>query len=149
MRAGLVLYLFSSLPNAAGCIDKTYRECVEGELRAVRTPPAVLDSDVWPDCLAGSQPAGNMRWVRLPTCFASPAATDVAPGGKPLLMQVKYVASGMPIFLFNYNAKASIWGFARCAMCLVSALWPAVQMLHGIFVATTSGQMNINPRGAL
>lgn len=63
-----------------GCIDKTYRECVDG--------------------LVFGLPASNMRWV-------------------------KYVASGMPIFLFNYNTK----------------------MLHGIFVATTSGQMNINPCG--
>ena len=59
------------------------------------------------------------------------------------------MASGMPIFLFNYNTKASICLIAPCAMFFVSALWSAVQMLHGIFVATTSGQMNINPCGEL
>ena len=59
------------------------------------------------------------------------------------------MANGMPIFLFNYNTKASSWVVAPCAMFFVSALLFAAQMLHGIFVATTSGQMNINPCGEL
>ena len=38
MRAGLMLHLFICLPNAAGCIDKTYRECVDGELHSEGVP---------------------------------------------------------------------------------------------------------------
>ncbi len=93
-------------------------------------------------------PAGNMRWVRLPTCFALPAATVTAPGGQPLLVgQVCGERHAhLPVQLQHQGKRLLFCTLRRDA---VSAVLSAVQMLHGIFVATTSGQMNINPCGEL